>query len=168
MMKLAFIGFGNVGYGLLEILYQEKKDLKDSYGFDFEVLAITDPKRDSVYQENGLDLRAFFNGFKRTKQVSTSYDSHKKINSKFVIQETDANVIIETTPSNYNSGEPGLHHIRLALECGKHVVTTNKAPIALAYKELSALAHQKSLRLLFEGTVMAGTPIFNLHSKSLP
>jgi homoserine dehydrogenase len=48
------------------------------------------------------------------------------------------------------------------LETGKHISTSNKGPIALAYRELSDTAAQKGLLLRFEGTVMSGTPALHL------
>ena len=55
--KIGIIGFGNVGQGLVRILYTKKEILKKKYGFDFKVMAIADPIKGSVYDENGLDLK---------------------------------------------------------------------------------------------------------------
>ena len=49
-----------------------------------------------------------------------------------------------------------------------HVVTANKGPVALAYRELSKLAREKKLAFRFEGTVLDGAPVFNLVEKTLP
>ena len=45
---------------------------------------------------------------------------------------------------------------------GKHVVTSNKGPVALYYKELITLAKSKGVEFKFEGTVLSGTPAINL------
>jgi homoserine dehydrogenase len=42
------------------------------------------------------------------------------------------------------------------------VVTSNKGPAALAYREMSDLAEQNGVKFLIEGTVVSGTPILNL------
>ncbi|HPI98026.1 MAG TPA: homoserine dehydrogenase, partial [Synergistales bacterium] len=47
-----------------------------------------------------------------------------------------------------------------ARERGRSVITTNKGPIAFHYQELHELELKHGARLLFEGTVMAGTPVF--------
>jgi len=72
------------------------------------------------------------------------------------------------TPLNIRSGQPALDHIRKALSKGMHVVTANKGPLAYAYDELSSLARSRGLQFRFEGTVMDGTPVFNLVERTLP
>jgi homoserine dehydrogenase len=65
-------------------------------------------------------------------------------------------------------GEPAATYIRQAFKRGFNVVTANKGPIACAYQELKALAAKHSVKFRFEGTVMDGTPIFNLQEYCLP
>jgi len=55
--RIAFIGFGVVGQGLAEILLEQKNDLKNQIGFEFEVVAVSDKMKGSVYNEVGLDLQ---------------------------------------------------------------------------------------------------------------
>ena len=78
------------------------------------------------------------------------------------MRDSEADVIAEVTPTNIQTGEPGITHIREALKARKHVITTNKGPIALAYHELKAIADDMGVQLRFEGTVLAGTPALNL------
>ena len=52
--------------------------------------------------------------------------------------------------------------IRAALAAGRHVATTNKGPVALAWAELSELARVNDVQLRCEGTVMSGTPLLNV------
>ena len=74
---------------------------------------------------------------------------------------------VEVSFTDLDTGEPALSHFKAALESGKHVVTTNKGPILLAYNELKQLADAKGLHLGFEGTVVSGTPIFGLAESCL-
>jgi homoserine dehydrogenase len=48
-----------------------------------------------------------------------------------------------------------------------HVVTSNKGPAALHYKELHKLAEKNDLFFRIEGTVMSGTPVFSLFESGL-
>ncbi|HEU4386316.1 MAG TPA: homoserine dehydrogenase, partial [Blastocatellia bacterium] len=57
---------------------------------------------------------------------------------------------------------------RRALSRGISVVTANKGPLAFAYHEMRALAIQRGASFRFEGTVMDGTPVFNLAEYCLP
>ena len=55
--KLAFIGFGVVGQGLVEILLEKKELLEEKYDFQYTVVAISDIMKGSVYDENGIDMK---------------------------------------------------------------------------------------------------------------
>ncbi len=65
-------------------------------------------------------------------------------------------VVVDVSPPNYETAEPALSLYRRALSKGLAVVTANKAPLALAFREL---AHR---RLFYKATVMAGTPLVDL------
>ncbi|MBA7604385.1 hypothetical protein ES703_11505 [subsurface metagenome] len=161
-MKIALIGCGTVGRGLLELINEKQLILTQKYNLDPIVSAISDPVVGSVYNEGGLDLNKILslletdNNIKNYSNGITGWDSLK------TIKESNADVIVEATPTNLETGEPGLTHIRTALKSGKDVATTNKGPIALAYHELKALTLNNRCELRFEGTVLAGTPALNL------
>ncbi|TGT11999.1 homoserine dehydrogenase, partial [Mesorhizobium sp. M8A.F.Ca.ET.213.01.1.1] len=78
-----------------------------------------------------------------------------------------ADIVVEATFTNPNDGEPAVSHCRWALQAGKHVVTTNKGPVALAAQELKTLAKSRGVRFEFEGAVMSGTPVIRLAAKTL-
>jgi homoserine dehydrogenase len=76
--------------------------------------------------------------------------------------------MIELSTLDVESGQPARDHIRAAMENGMDVITANKGPIAFAYSELRNMARSKGVHFRFEGTVMDGTPIFNLVERTLP
>jgi len=76
-------------------------------------------------------------------------------------------VIIELSYTDLKTGEPAITHLHRALELGKHVVTTNKGPIALKYPELKALAEKNNVEIGAEGTVMSGTPSLRMAQELL-
>jgi homoserine dehydrogenase len=77
------------------------------------------------------------------------------------LRATGPDILAEATGTNLRNAEPGMSHIRLALEQGMHVVTANKGPVALAGQELLSLARQHQVQLRMESTVMAGTPVLS-------
>ncbi len=165
--KLAFIGFGVVGQGLAQILHQKKEKLKERYDFDFEVLAISDVKLGSIYNEKGLDLGKILELVENDKKVSEYPEGEKGLDSLETITETEADTIIEVTFTDMETGGPALEHVRTALEEGKHVVSTNKGPVAQEVNKLLDLADKNEAKYKFEGTVLSGTPAINLASKNL-
>lgn len=60
-VRLALIGFGNVGQGLVQILYQKADAYAEKFGFRFSIVAITDLFYGSAYDPQGLDLSALLN-----------------------------------------------------------------------------------------------------------
>ncbi len=165
--KTAVIGFGNVSQGLVRILASKKEMLKEKYGLDFQLMAISDPVKGSVYDKNGLDLAKIVELLERTGNIKGYPTGVKNLDSIKTIKETDTNLIVETTPTNVKTGEPGLTHMKTALQSKKSVVTTNKGPIALAYPELKKLAEENGVYIRFEGTVLSGTPSLNLALEAL-
>lgn len=165
--KLAFVGFGTVGQGLAEILLNKKELLSQQYDFQCSVVAITDIQKGSVYLQDGLDLERVLSLVQKTGRVdgypgaTTGWDSLK------TIRESGADIVVEVTYTDIETGEPATTHIRTALESGKHVVTSNKGPVALAGRELVGLAARKGVSFRYEGTVLSGTPALNLAHQTL-
>ena len=159
---LAFIGFGTVGQGLAEILADRGKWLREEHGFEHSVVAVSDPIKGSVCDPRGLDLPHLLSLVKDKGSIEGYPKGDKGWDSLKTIRQSPANTIAEVTYTNLHTGEPALTHIRTALSLGKHVVTSNKGPAALAYRELRELARQKGVFFKFEGAVMSGTPLLNL------
>ncbi|MHA2247520.1 MAG: homoserine dehydrogenase [Candidatus Hodarchaeales archaeon] len=160
--RIAFIGFGVVGQGLAEILLEQKEDLRNQVGFEFEVVAVSDTMKGSVYNETGLDLQKLLDLVKSTGKIDEYPEGVKDWDSLKTITETNANLVVEVSWTDINTGEPALTHIKTAIGCHKHVIMTNKGPIALAARELLSMAKTNGVELRFEGTVLSGTPALNL------
>jgi homoserine dehydrogenase len=168
-MKLALIGFGVVGQGLAEILLEKGAELKGRYGFEGQIVAVSDMQKGAVYHPAGLDIGELL-AAAQTGSLDAYPDSAglvRGLDSLQTIRQSNADVMVEVTYTNIQTGQPALDHCQAALESGKHIATTNKGPIALAYSELSQLAHSKGLHIGFEGTVMSGTPSLMLGMEAL-
>ena len=160
--KIAFIGFGTVGQGFAEILLEKKKLLRERYGIDYTVVAISDMLKGSVYDKNGLDLEKILGIVKAGRKLDEYPSGIKGMDALKTIRETDSNLIVEVTYTDVKTGEPALTHVRTALEEGKHVISTNKGPPVKAIEDLKKLADENNVFYGFEGVVLAGTPVFNL------
>lgn len=84
-----------------------------------------------------------------------------------LIKKEHIDLLIELTPTNITTGEPGLTHIRTAIDEGVDVVTANKGPVLLAMNELERMAEERGVIFRYEGTVGGGIPIFSLINKCL-
>ncbi len=168
--KLALIGFGTVGQGFVEILVRERETLQEKYGIDFTVVAISDMNKGTLSDPNGLNLPLVLESVKLSGTFAQYPDTSglvREWDSFETIRQSEADTVLEATYTNIANGQPGLDHCRAALEAGKNVVTTNKGPIALGLDELERLARDHGTRILYEGSVMSGTPVLRLAQTSL-
>lgn len=165
--RLILVGFGDVAQGFAKILAEKREHLRRNFGFEYEVVAVADTVKGSVMNESGLDLGKLLSLARQKGNIRDYRGGARGLSSIETIKQADANVLVEATWTNLKDGEPGLTHIKTALNEGLHVVTTNKGPIALAYHELADLARRRGRYLRFEGTVLSGSPTINLATEAL-
>ena len=163
-MRLLIVGFGIIGTGVVKAILSKKKKLAGEYGAEFQVIGACE-KEGSVIDEKGLDLERLLKAKESGK--FSKHPDFKKISALEAIEKMEADVMIECTPTNISNGEPGLRHIQKALSRGMHVVTSNKGPPVLKYKELEETAKEKGVQFKFEATVGGGMPVINLARKTL-
>ena len=166
ILKIAILGFGNVGkaYGEFLIKYHEK--IKSEYNTDIRVVAIATKTRGNIVANEGLNLREVLedladNG-KFTREELLAEKSGEEI-----IKDVDFDLLVELTPLNVRDGQPAIGHMEVAFAGGKAVVTANKGPIAWAYDRLAQLADAAGVPFFFETTVMDGAPVFNMRDHCL-
>lgn len=166
--RLAMIGFGNVGQGLAQILQERGAALAQQHGVAFQIVAVSDLLKGSVYDPQGLDVAALLAavgdgaGAGNGKPLAGVPAPHHGWDALRTIGESNADIVLEMSYTDLETGEPALTHVRHALQNGKHVVTTNKGPTALHFPELQRLAQENGVTLGVEGTVMSGTPTLRL------
>jgi homoserine dehydrogenase len=160
-VRISIIGFGNVGGGVAEVIRRKREELARKYGLDIKIVGIADLKG-VIVDEDGVSEEAI-----RALKTGNKSLGKSDMTSVEIIREVEHEVMVEATPTNVETGEPGLTHIITALESGKHVVTSNKGPLALEYARLMELAATKEKVLRFEATVGGAMPIFSLVKEDL-
>ena len=166
-MRIILIGYGVVGQSLTNILLRRRSETVKDYGFNPKVVAIVD-RGGAAINLKGLNLEKMLALKKQKGTLAADHEfGHPKMSPLDVIESVEAEVIVEITPTNVKNGEPGLSHIKTAFKTGKHVVTTNKGPLALALPALTELADYNKVYLRFSGTVGGGTPVLELAKKCL-
>jgi homoserine dehydrogenase len=166
-MRIILVGWGVVGQSFAQIVTQRKKELAKKYGFRPRIVAIVD-KQGAAINPKGLDLEQMLSLKKEkgTVAASSTY-GHPNMTALEAIESVEAEAIVEVTPTNIETAEPGLSYIKAAFRTGKSVVTTNKGPLALALPALTELADYNNVCLRFSGTVGAGTPILEFAKNCL-
>ncbi len=164
-MRIQLIGFGNIGQGFAKVLARKGKSLRKRHGFDARVVSISDISG-TVSNEGGLNLEKVLKEIAKGRGIA-GCEGAKKTPALEAIRGVDAELIVEVTPSNIKTGEPGLSHMMAAMDMGKHVVTSNKGPLALRFRELQRKAEQRGVEFRFEATVGGAMPIINLANELL-
>jgi len=160
--RLALIGFGNVGQGLSQIISERGGLFKQAFNLDLQIVAVSDLIKGSLYDPGGLNPATLLEVVRSTGGLDGVAAPERGWDALRTIGETDADVVVELSYTDLKTGQPAINHLRRAIEAGKHVVTTNKGPIALRYPELKALADAHRVEIGVEGTVMSGTPTLRL------
>jgi homoserine dehydrogenase len=167
-LRLAMVGFGNVGRALLRLLISKREVLESQYGITFTVTGIATGRHGMAINPEGLDLE-------RALQLGDLGQSLEPLSTQAALgsvidflRTCPADAMFENSPVNHHTGQPAVDHLRTALDQGMHAITANKGPVVHAYRELTEFARQKGRRFMFESTVMDGAPIFSIFRGPLP
>src|SRR4030042_2917401 len=113
-IRLALIGFGNVGQGLVQILYDKNNTYVENFGFRFIIVAITDLIYGSAYDPEGLDLSTLLKIASEHGNLSLLPSQGNHWDALTTISQSNADVIVEISYTNFETGDTPLGHIRAA------------------------------------------------------
>lgn len=133
MIRVAVMGYGTVGSGVVEIIDRNKKEVSAA-------------SKDEVSVKYILDLRDF------------PGDPHKDLfikDYKILVDDPEVDIVVEAL----GGIELAYKFTKEALLNGKSVVTSNKAVVAEHGVELLKIAKEKNCSYLFEASVGGGIPI---------
>ncbi len=164
MVKIVYVGFGIVSQGLADIILDNNSLLPIAEGTEIKTVGILDIMKGSKIDEQGIDMEEVLTNANKG-DYSLLNDNVASIT--IAIEEINADIVIEASFTDIKTGQPAISHIVSALNTNKHVVTTNKGPFAVAYKQIFNLARLKKKVVAIEGTVMSGTPIINVLNNGL-
>ena len=165
-MRIILCGFGVVGQSFAKLLESRSEDLYARYGLKPRIVGVFD-RNGSAVDTSGLDVSRLIDTKKKYNSVKKYSETKNNVSGIEMINDLEAEVLIETTQSNYNDAEPGMTHIVNAMKRGMHVISVNKGPLALAFPSLMELADYNQVIFRFSGTVGGGTPILDFAKNSL-
>jgi homoserine dehydrogenase len=153
--RILLFGHGAVGKAFHELLVSESAQLSSMLGAAPRVVGVV--RRGGAW----LDEAGVAPG-------GTLLAKRQALSPVDAIEKVHPDVLVELTPTNLTTGEPGRTHIRAALAKRIPVVTANKGPLVRHYDELTKLARETGTPFRFEGTVAGSIPTLNLHEFCLP
>lgn len=166
-MRIILIGYGIVGQSFTKLLLSKLVDLYNIYGMKPRIVACVDNKGSAI-DTSGLDIQRLLE-IKKNKGTVGEYHRNKtsRLEPLQIIENIDAEIVMELTPTNLKDGEPGLSHIISAMKYSKNVITVNKGPLSVAFSSLIELANYNGIIFKFSGTVGGGTPILEFAKRCL-
>jgi len=143
-VKIGVLGLGTVGGGTVNVLTRNSTEISRRAGRDIEISRAADRDIESPKICN-------------TDGISLTTDAMD------IINDPDIDIVVELI------GGTGIARelVAKALENGKHVVTANKALIAMHGNELFAIAQEKGVTIGFEAAVAGGIPIIKAMREGL-
>jgi homoserine dehydrogenase len=166
--KLALLGFGNVGQALAALLIDKQEELKSKYDLSTSITGIATGTHGAALNPQGLEIERALDHIREGRSLDDLSLLEAPSDALDFIRRSGADVLFENSPVNYESGQPAIDHLKLALELGMHAITANKGPVVHAHQQLTELAAAKDRKFYFESTVMDGAPIFSLFRSTLP
>ena len=141
MIKVAVMGYGTVGSGVVEVLDINRNSIAKRAG-------------DEIVVKYVLDLRDF-PGEPIQEKIVHDYQT--------IENDPEVQIVVETM----GGVEPAYTFVKAMLNAGKHVTTSNKALVASKGAELIALSKEKNVNFMFEASVGGGIPIIRPLNSSL-
>lgn len=151
-LKGVLLGTGSLGRALLRRLRDRSAPL--------DLVAILTAHHGRMMNPDGIDPSLALNLVESEGLGETAPADLKR-----VIEAVHPTVVIECIPQNIRTGEPALTFMRTALDMGVHVITANKSPIVLGYRDLRHRAAKAGVTFRFEATVLDGLPLFSMISR---
>ncbi len=127
---LALIGFGHVNQELVELLLENTPYIEKNYGVRYTIVGVCYATRASLYNPRGLNLNQLLRAVGAHHNLETIPAPQHGWDAPSLSSNSNAQVIVEASPTDLTTDQPAINHVRLTLECGKHVVTANKGPVA--------------------------------------
>jgi len=158
---LALVGLGNVGRRFLRLLKEHDDNLREKYGVAFTVHCVVDSSGVAV-SDDGFDLARLLEHKVCGLKLRELREFDEGLTLAVALDSVQCDILLEASPVDLNTGDPGLSNCRAGLEHGLHLVLANKAPLALAQAELDRLAADNDVGILYSATFCGGLPVLNI------
>jgi homoserine dehydrogenase len=161
-MKILLVGFGVVGRSVVKLLDEQRASLYSRHGLSPAIVGVIDSKGAAVC-ETGFQAAELLETKEKHGTVGAlPHHGVPEARDVDLIAESDAQLVVEATPTTVKTPGPALERLKAAFRTGKHVVCVNKAPLAVAFPALQELSRHNRVEFRYSGTVGGGTPVLAL------
>jgi homoserine dehydrogenase len=160
-VRLGLVGVGSVGRRVLTHFYERRDALRSRYDLDFSVHCVVDSSGVAV-SDDGFDLARLAEHKLHGSKLSELPEFVEGLTLAGALDRTDCQILLEASPVDLDTGDPGLSNCREALQRGMHLVLANKGPLVVGHEELDRLASEKGVGMLYSATFCGGLPVLNI------
>ncbi|WP_291765264.1 homoserine dehydrogenase [Caldivirga sp. UBA161] len=156
MLKIALVGFGNVGKSFTKVLINRAAELT-RLGLEPCVVGVI-ASRGGLINDKCISSRMLMELVNKGLYNAFNF----RVIDLMDLIKLKPDIAVVSIPPSYRTGEPNLTIYRLLMSEGTSVITADKTGLALAYWELINESKARGVFLGFTATVMAGTPVIQL------
>lgn len=165
-VTVVLVGLGNVNRSLLHILTSKQQVIRSQYGISFKICGVADSKgiavnKDGFNFDELYSLKPKGHSTKNLEGYIPNSITHK------ITDHIDADVLVEASPVNLVTGEPGLSTVKSAINKGWRVVMANKGPLVMDFDGITGLAEERNVPIAYSATVCGGLPVINVLKRDL-
>lgn len=163
-VTIVVTGLGRVGSAFVRLIEEKADVCRLRYGLDLELHAV-------IRREGGLFSHKRLGLYGLGALAKEEIVAHPAWNSGLTLPEAlsilDHGVLVECTPTDLETGEPGLGYMRSALHSGWHIASASKGALVLRYRELFELAASRGVQIRYSGATAAALPTLDTGAYAL-
>jgi homoserine dehydrogenase len=163
--RLCLLGFGNVGRRFCELVARSSDELAHAHGLRVAFTAVGTGSHGSLLARGDLTAAEVLAAAGTSPAGGFPAPVRPGVE---LVAASGADLLVEATPLDPHGGAAAIAHLEAGLTHDMDAITVNKGPIAWDYRRLAELAAARGRRLMFEGAVMDGCPVFSLFRSCLP
>ncbi len=165
-VRLTLVGLGNVGRAFLDLMISKADLLADRYGLSLVLTGAADSSG-AVMDAGGIDPMALASHKARGGNAGNFLIGVPGMHARKLVAQVEADLLLEASTVNLQTGQPGLDCVRTAIGRGMGVVLANKGPLVHAFGELTAAAAAAGAGLAYSATVCGALPVVNIGTRDL-
>ncbi|PEZ03725.1 homoserine dehydrogenase [Bacillus sp. AFS018417] len=160
-IKLILAGYGTVGKEFVKLIHEKAPFIRKEFGLELILVGIIG--RDfKLYHPEGLCIDTLLTLGGGSVALHKYIEQHSVHNEKM-----NGHVLVESTPTNLENGEPGKQNMLQAIESSMDIVSISKGALVTSWKEINESARLANVRIRYSGATAAALPTLDIGQFSL-
>lgn len=161
--EIIISGYGNVAKEFVKLVKEKKETLREKYNLNLVITGIIG-SQGMLYQKEGINVDVLL----KYEYGSTALMEYAK--KHYIALQSplfSGHVLVDCTPTNMDSGEPGLSYMLAALDASMDIVSVSKGALVHSFVDIKKLADLKGCQLKYSGATAAALPTLDIGEYSL-